>query len=479
MQKKDPERRFDDSIIRRPRLRETRPFVFKIPSRRKPTAFFSSPLILLYGFISLILLGGILLSFPIASVADGGTPFVNAFFTSTSAVTVTGLTVVSTAEHWSIFGQVIIFILMLVGGLGFMSFATFILVMIGQRISLQESMLISDTISSNRIGGMVSLLRNIVVVVMSIYLIGMIFIFWRIGDMFPVTEALWQSIFLSVSSFNNAGFTILPDSRSIEGLKDFKIIFPMISFLIILGSIGWVTLVDVYRKRRFSRFSLDTKLVLTTTIFLFLIGLVVFFVGEYSNGDTIKYKTISEKLGYSVIHSITGRTAGFTSVNFADTSDLTKLFFTMLMFIGGAAGSTTGGIKVVTFAVIVAAVVSSIKNRTQTEAFGREIPAFQVHRALTVTMLSGGLIFFGAMLLTITERDLEVAFLDMFFDIVSAFATTGLSTGVAPLLSAWGKIMFIIVMVLGRLGPLALALALTPQEEVSAYRFAQERVRIG
>ena len=205
----------------------------------------------------------------------------------------------------------------------------------------------------------------------------------------------------------------------------------------------------------------------------------MFFVGEYSNGDTIKYKTLSEKLGNSVIHSITGRTAGFTAVNFSDTSDLTKLFFTMLMFIGGAAGSTTGGIKVVTFAVIVAAVISSIKNRTQTEAYGREIPAFQVHRALTVTMLSGGLIFFTAMLLTVTERDLDVAFLDMFFDIVSAFATTGLSTGVAPLLSVWGKIMFIIVMVLGRLGPLALALALTPQEEVSAYRFAQERVRIG
>ena len=460
-------------------MRETKPFVFKVPSRRKPSAFFSSPLILLYGFISLILVGGILLSLPIASVQDGATSFEDAFFTSTSAVTVTGLTVVSTADHWTIFGQIVIFILMLVGGHGFMSFATFILVMIGQRISLQESLLISDTISSNRIGGMVSLLRNIIVVVMGVYLVGMLFIFWRISDTFAVTEALWQSIFLSVSSFNNAGFTILPDARSIENLNDFKVIFPVMSMLIILGSIGWVTLVDVCRKRRFSRLSLDTKMVLTTTILLFVVGVVVFFVGEYSNGDTIKYKSISEKVGSSVIHSITGRTAGFTALNFADTSDLTKLFFTTLMFIGGAAGSTTGGIKVVTFAVIVSAVISSIRNRTETEAFGREIPAFQVHRALTVTMLSGGLVFLVAMLLTVTERDLEIEFLDMFFDIVSAFATTGLSAGVAPLLSGWGKMMFIVVMVLGRLGPLALALALTPQEEVTAYRFAQERVRIG
>lgn len=479
MQQKDSEKRFNDSIVRRPRLRETRSFVFKVPSRRKPTAFFSSHLILLYGFISLILLGGILLSLPIASIQDGGTPFINAFFTSTSAVTVTGLTVVSTSEHWSIFGQVIIFILMLVGGLGFMSFATFILLLIGQRISFQENMLISDTIGSNRVGGMVSLLRNIIVVVMSIYLIGMIFIFWRIGDMFSISEALWQSIFLSVSSFNNAGFTIIPDSSSIEGLKDFKIIFPMMSILIILGSIGWATLIDVLRKRRFSRFSLDTKMVLTTTILIFLIGVVVLFVGEYSNGDTMKYKSISEKIGYSVIHIICYRTAGFTAMNFSDTTDLTKLFVAVLMFVGGSAGSTAGGIKVVTFAVIVAAVSSSIRNRTQTEAFGREIPAFQVHRALTVIMLSGALIFFVAMLLTVTERNLDIEFLDMFFDIVSAFSTAGLSTGVATLLSVWGKMVFIIVMVLGRLGPLALALALTTQEEVTAYRFAQERVRIG
>ena len=476
---RDEERRIGDRVVRRPRLREIAPVVLRVAGPRHPRRLLASPLVLLYGFVLLIILGGILLALPIASVNGDFTSLENAFFTSTSAVTVTGLTVVPTSDHWSSFGQGVIFALMLVGGLGFMGFATFLLILIGQRITLPERMLIRDAIGGDQLGGMVKLLRNIVVVAMGIYAIGMLLIFWRMLDIFPAGEAIWQSAFLSVSGFNNAGFSILPNSTSLEGIASSLSIFGFMAGLIILGGIGWAVFVDIYGRRRFSRFTLDTRLVITISLFLWIVGALVFFLSEYTNSGTIESLSIQRKGFFALFESISGRTAGFTSINFSAVDDLTKVFFIGLMFIGGAAGSVAGGIKVATFAVIAAAVISSIRGRLQVEAFGREIPNFQVHRALTVAVLGGALIFVISLILTLTESDADFAFLDLLFETVSAFGTAGLSMGVAPLLTLWGKIMLIVVMVLGRLGPLALALALAPREEATAYRFAQERVRIG
>ena len=440
---------------------------------------FASPLLLLYGFILLITLGGLLLALPISSADGGFTSAENAFFTSTSAVTVTGLTVVSTTDHWNNFGKGVIFALMLIGGLGFMSFATFLLILIGQRITLPERMLIRDTIGGDRLGGMVGLLRRVVVVVLGIYAVGMLLIFSQLVRDFPTGEAMWQSAFLSVSGFNNAGFAILPASASVEGLQSKFPILLFMAILIMVGGIGWAVIVDIYKRRRFTRFSLDTKLIITTSVFLWIVGALVFFLAEYTNSGTIGALSVSDKGFHSLFESISGRTAGFTSIDFSQVKDLTKLFFISLMFIGGGAGSVAGGIKVGTFAVIVAAVISSIRGRLRAEAFGREIPHFQVLRALTVAILGGGLIFVISLVLTLTESDADFPFLNLLFETVSAFGTAGLSMGVAPLLTVWGKIMLIIVMILGRLGPLALALALAPREEATAYRFAQERVRIG
>ena len=471
--------RSGDRIIRRPRLREIRPRVLRFGTRRRPIRLFATPLLLLYGFIILIVAGGTLLLFPFSSADGSYTPAADAFFTSTSAVTVTGLTVVSTTEHWSTFGHGVIFALMLIGGLGFMSFATFLLILIGQRITLPERMMIRDTLGGDRLGGVVRLLRRIVLVVVAIYTVGMLLIFWQMLDLFPAGEAIWQAAFLSVSSFNNAGFAILPDSVSVEQISRQFGILTFMGVLIVLGGIGWVVIVDVYGKRRFSRLSLDTKMIIIPSLFLWLAGALVFFLSEYSNDATVGMLSLHDKVFYGVFESISGRTAGFSTIAFSEVNDLTKLFFISLMFIGGGAGSVAGGIKVGTFAVIVAVVLSSLRGRQQAEAFGREIPQFQVHRALTVAILGGGLIFIISLALTLSETDADIAFLDMLFESVSAFGTTGLSMGVAPLLTVWGKMMLIILMVLGRLGPLALALALTPREEPTPYRYAQERVRIG
>ena len=452
------------------------PEVVKSVPIRHPARHFTPPFVLFYSFGALIILGGLLLMLPVSNENGGFTAAEVAFFTSTSAVTVTGHTVVNTADYWSSFGHAVIFTLMLVGGLGFTSLATFFLIILGQRITLPERMLMRDTMGVDRLGGLVAVLRNIILIVLAIYVIGMLLMWWRLREVFPDGEALWHAAFLSVSSFNNAGFSILPDASSLENFF-FNAPFLVVSgALIILGGIGWTTLADVIRHRRPSRLTLDTKMVVTASVFLWTLGALVLFIAEYDNPGTLGDSSVLQKGFQSIYHSVSGRTAGLTTLDFSGSTELTKLFYPFLMFIGGAAGSVAGGIKVATFAVIIAAVVSSVRGRGQAEAFGREIPHFQVHRALTVAALGMTLIFAVSLALTFTE---DIDFLNLFFDTVSAFGTTGLSTGVTPQLSLPGKILFMITMFAGRLGPLTLALALAPWEEATVYRFIQERVKIG
>lgn len=455
------------------------PAVVKSAPIRRPTRHFTPPFILFYGFGLLILVGGGLLTLPMSNDNGGFTPIDVAFFTSTSAVTVTGHTVEDTATYWTSFGQAVIFTLMLVGGLGFTTVATFFLIILGQRITLPERMLMRDTLGVDQLGGLVAVLRNIVLIVFGMYVIGMLAIWWRLQEVFPAGEALWQSAFLSVSGFNSAGFTILPDSASLNGYFGNTFLLGFLAVLIVLGGISWTVLVDVFRQRRFSRLTLDTKMVITTSLFLWVLGALVFFIAEYDNKETMGGFSVLQKGVQSIFHSISGRTAGLTTLDFSAANDLTILFYPFLMFVGGAAGSVAGGIKVATLAVIIAAVISSVRGRLQAEAFGREIRHFQVHRALTVAALGMGFIFLVSLALTFTEREGDISFLRLFFDTVSAFGTTGLSTGVPSELSLSGRILFMITMFLGRLGPLTLALALAPREDATVYRFVQERVKIG
>ena len=468
--------RAGERIVRRPRVREVEPEVVKSPPLRHPVRHFTPPFLLFYGFAILIMLGGLLLTLPVSNAGGGFTSTDIAFFTSVSAVTVTGHTVVETTSYWSSFGHAVIFVLMLLGGLGFTTISTFLLIILGQRITLSERILMRDTMGVDRMGGLVAVLRNIVLIVIGIYAVGMLLIWWRLQGEFGAGEALWQSAFLSVSSFNSAGFSILPDGGSLGSVSSQTAMLAFVAVLIVLGGIGWTTLVDLVRHRRPSRLTLDTKMVVTASIFLWVLGTAILFIAEFDNDATLGDASLAQKGFHSVFHSISGRTAGLTTIDFSASSELTRLFYPFLMFVGGAAGSVAGGIKVATLAVIIAAVISSVRGRLQAEAFGREIPHFQVHRALTVAALGMTLIFVVSLALTFTE---DIDFLNLFFDTVSAFGTTGLSTGVPPELSLTGKVLFMITMFAGRLGPLTLALALAPREEATVYRFVQERVKIG
>ena len=474
--------RIRETVIRQTRASEVEPTPVQSPPVRRPQRFSNPSNLLLLGFLLLIIVGGLLLATPFASNGSEFTSLEVAFFTSVSAATVTGHTIVNTSTYWSYFGQAVIFLLMLVGGLGFMAVATFLLALIGQRSTLPERLVMRDAVGTHRMEGLRRVSRNVVIVVFLIYVLGAAIIFWRIEgiDGMGLGDSLWQSAFLSVSSFNNAGFSILPESPAGTGLARLSSMWSVLGFmtvLMILGGIGWTVLVDVYRNRRFARFSLDTKLVIVTSLFLWAVGAGVFFLAEYGRIETLGSLNFGDKVVSAVFHSVSGRTAGFTAVDFGLLDDFTKLTFIPLMFIGGAAGSVAGGIKVTTVAVVIAAVLSSIRGRSEAEAFGREIAHFQVLRALTVAALGLGFIMVATPTLTLTDPGIK--FIDLFFDTVSAFGTNGASTGIVPDLSTAGGAIFMISMLIGRLGPLSLALALAPREETTVYRFVRERVKIG
>ncbi len=485
----NPPRKPYDTIIRLPRASDTAPRDVYEPPLRRRRRILTPPFVLLYGFIGLIALGTLLLSLPFSDSPGRSTSLIVALFTATSAVTVTGHTAVSTTQHWSYFGQAVIFLLMLVGGLGFMAGATFILELVRQRTSISHELILRETMAEDErnMGRMGHLTRKILIMAFSLYVIGALILLPRIQDItgFGIAEALWQSAFLSVSSFNNAGFSILPevaDPRSLAILDNQWIIQTVMILLIMVGSIGYGVFEDIWKKKRVVRFSLDTKLVLLGSIFLWGLGFFTYFLASYIASGGQDGIDFGQQAGTAIFHSISGRTAGFIIADFGAAEDFIKLVFTFLMLIGGASASVAGGIKINTFMVLLVTVVSFIRARHQAEAFGREIPQTQVFRAISVAALAMLFIVITVPILTITEADAlragDMKFLDLFFDTVSAFATNGSSTGIVPQLGIVGQLIFVAAMFVGRIGPLTLALTLAPERN-TLYRYAQEPVKIG
>ena len=443
---------------------------------RVPPKNFGSPYILFGGFSFLITIGTLLLLMPFANTLEGITPFLDALFTATSAVTVTGLIVVDTPTYWSIYGQFIIMILIFTGGLGIMTSATFLLIMIGQRLTLANRLLMRESLGESRLEGLIRLTIRIVLAVVGIQAIGTVVLFIRLLQDHAAPTAAWQAIFHAVSGFNNAGFVIFPNSESLSAFKDDYALLISMTILIILGTLSYSVLLDIFGLRRFNRYTLDTKLVVIVTIGMLILGTFVILVAEYGNEATLGSMAIPGKILNAVFHSVSGRTAGFTTVDFGDMEQHSNFFLTGLMFIGGASASTAGGIKVNTFAVLLIAVLSSIRGRTHATVFGREIPQPQIYRALTVLILGMAMVFGVSFFLTISEG---FPFIQILFETVSAFATVGLSTGITSELSELGKLIIILTMFLGRVGPLTLVLVLAQREEAAPYRFAEERIKIG
>ena len=465
-----------DRVVRHPREEEIKPLHIAAARPRVPPKNFGSPYMLMGGFAFLIAVGTLLLLLPFANTSGEVTPFMDALFTATSAVTVTGLVVVDTPTYWSFSGQLIIMVLIFAGGLGIMTSATLFLIIIGQRITLANRLLMRESLGVHQLGGLIRLTLRIVLVVVSIQLIGFLILLLSLMGEYPLSTALWQSAFHAVSGFNNAGFVIFPDSQSLDAFwRDYTFLVPM-TILIILGTLSFSVLLDIFGYRRFNRYTLDTKLVVVVTTLLLLLGGVVIFAAEYANPATFGPMPVVDKVLTAFFHSASGRTAGFTTVDFGDMEQHSNFFITGLMFIGGASASTAGGIKVNTIAVLMAAVLSSIAGKTHATAFGREVAQPQIYRALTVLVLGLAMVFAVSFFLTITEG---LPLIQILFETVSAFATVGLSTGITQELSPVGRLIIILTMYLGRIGPLTLALVLAQREKTALYRYAEERVKIG
>ena len=472
-EQKQPVRKPGDRFFRVPRVDQVHVPILPV---QKPKIRKFSPMLLVYGFAIVIALGTLLLALPISSKSGDFTSFVNALFTSTSAVCVTGLVVVDTADYWSSFGQAVILVLIQIGGFGFMTSATLFLLIMVRRIGLRERLLIGESMGLTRLGGLGSLVMKIAIFTIISEVVGAILLFISFSMDDPVGTAIWNAVFQSVSAFNNAGFDIFGSFRSMADYNGDIMIMLVTATLVILGGISFLVFADIFKVRNLSRMTLDSKLVIYTTFILLTIGTLVVLSTEFDHAPTLGAMSIPQKLVNAFFQSVSPRTAGFSSIDMGQVTDYTLFFTMILMFIGGAAGSTAGGIKVNTFGMLIAIIWSTLRGKEYAGVYGREFKTQQVNRVLTLVMISLGLIAVVVFILTITE---DFKFLNLLFETVSAYGTVGLSTGITPHLSIAGQLLIVLTMFVGRLGSLTLALSLLQRQKQSGCRYPQESIRIG
>lgn len=442
----------------------------------------SAMLALGLGFAFLILSGTGFLLLPQATVSSGSAPIITAFFTAASATCVTGLVVVDSATYWTGFGQMIIVSLMFLGGLGIMTSGAVLLIAIGRRVTLNDRLVLRESVGTTSLGGVTQIIKSVVVFALLSQLFGYVILLWRFYDDLR-GDTPWQALFLSVSAFNNAGFNILPNSHSLNAYSSDIWILASVGILILLGSTSLPVFLDIWKNRKVSRFSLDTKLVLLGLVGTWALGILAMVLFEWGNNSTLGSMDNIDKVTNAAFQAITSRTAGFSTVGFESTKSATDSIFILLMVIGGASGSTAGGIKINTLMVLAIAGYASVRGRPRAEAFKREIPYALIARALAVVLLAA-LVLFGIVLGLAYTEDANIqsgkfTFSDLLFEAVSAFGTSGLSSGITANLTQPGQLLLIIAMYLGRLGPLTIAAGLALKERRAVYRFASERVRIG
>jgi trk system potassium uptake protein len=413
---------------------------------------------------------------PISSKAGQLTSPINAFFTSTSSVCVTGLQVVDTADYWSIFGQVVILVLIQIGGYGLMTGATLFLLAFGRRIGLKEKILISESLGVTRLGGLVKIIALMAIFTVGLETVGAIGFYQIFSKSYPAGASIPLAVFQSISSFNNAGFDLFGKFQSLSNYQSNPYLLLLTSALIVLGGISFLVVADLIKTRSLSRLTLDSKLVLSSTALLLVFGTLVILATEFNNNDTLGNLSLPLKILNAFFQSVTARTAGFSTIDISHMANYSLFFLMFLMLIGGASGSTAGGLKVNNLSMLTSTVWSTLRGKQYPGAFGREFDVQQIHRALTVLLLSVGFISVMVFLLTLTEN---FRFIDLLFEGVSAFGTVGLTTGVTPNLSIPGRLIIAFTMFVGRLGPLTLMVALVQRQKTANYRYPKETVRIG
>ena len=438
---------------------------------------FSASQIIVIGFAIVILIGGILLNLPIASINNENVGFLNSIFTATSAVCVTGLVVVDTGTYWTTFGKIVIMLLIQIGGLGFMSVATLGAMLIGKKISLRERLIIKESLNQSTLSGVVKLTRQMLYGTFFIEFIGALMLSFKFVPVYGLKKGIFYSVFHSVSAFCNAGFDLIGGGRSLIPFVDSGIVNITIMLLIILGGLGFTVIFDVVAKRSFRKLNLHSKIVITLSFILIAISFALFFIMESSNPDTMENLSIKGKVLASLFQSVTPRTAGFNTIDLAGMENSSKLLTIILMFIGGSPASTAGGIKTSTLAILILAVRTLIVGKENVEIFGRRISYRAVNKSLAVVFIGLFVVISGTMILSLTEPAQD--FLTILFETVSAFGTVGLSLGMTSSMSNIGKILIIFTMFIGRVGSLTILLALASNEKKSLYNYPEEKVIVG
>lgn len=430
--------------------------------------------VLVLGFAAVILAGAILLTLPISSAAHIRTPFIDALFTATSAACVTGLIVVNTATHWSVFGQLVILALIQIGGLGIMTMATLFALMIGRRISFRERILIQEGIGKLDVAGVVRLTKYILVSTFVIEGSGALILFLRWLRDLPPGQAAYFGIFHSISAFCNAGFDLWGDSL-VRFVAD-PTVNLTIGGLIIVGGLGFYVLADIWKNRRFSKLNLHSKVVIRTTGILIIVGTVLMYLLEMHNPATLAPLSLKGKVLAAWFAAVTPRTAGYNSINVGAMTEAGLFLTIVLMFIGASPGSTGGGIKTTTFATLVLAVWATITGKSEIDTFQRRLAREVIDKALAISMISLMLLLSVTLVLAATQ---PAHFLDLLFEATSGFGTVGLSMGITPMLTTLGKSLIILLMYAGRVGPLTLAIALAIKHSQVNIRLPEDRVVIG
>lgn len=428
----------------------------------------------------IVAVGTTLLMLPWATEDRHSTNIIDALFTAVSAFSVTGLATVDTQSHWSFLGEFIILVLIQLGGFGFMAGTSMILIILGRGASLRANMMMQDGSPTMSLHEVYTFSRRIVRYIVVAEIIGAIVLTLHFARYEAPVTAVWWGVFHSISAFCNAGFDLQVTSPSMNGHTRSPIALTTVALLIQLGSLSFMVVADVWRQRRWKSLQLDTKLVLLVNFSLIAISALWFLIVEW-NAALAPIDTGWKPLN-AAFQAISARTAGFTSADWSQAHNATMYLWIVVMMVGGAAGSTAGGVKLATIGVVFMAVISTLKGRPEPQAFGRRIAHQVVYRALALIAIFMSVHFLISMMLVMSEDIFNTehfSFLSLMFEAMSALATVGLSTGITSMLSDGGKLVLILGMFIGRLGPITLVYALTRRMQVERFRYPEANIRIG
>lgn len=401
------------------------------------------------GFALLILFGALLLMLPISSKERVVTPFLTALFTTTSATCVTGLTLVNVGAYFSLFGQAVILFLIQLGGLGFMTILCIVFIVSNRQIGLRNRMLIAQSMGTESLEGIVKLAKHVLYITGIIELLGAIVLSIRFIPKYGFFKGMWFSVFHSISAFCNAGFDIIGDGKSMLSYRHDPLVLCTLAILVVVGGLGFIVWEDIIRKKSWKRLDVYSKVIIFAQIFFIVIGAVVYFILEYGNINTIGTENVGQKILASFFQSVTTRTAGFDAIIQNNLTDLSKAWGAVLMMIGGASGSTAGGVKLGTVVLVIMTLISVLRGRADVVIRSRRIAHTTILHAMALLVLWLVLVVGGSMLISYIDNQ---NLINSIYEVASAYSTVGLSVGISESASVLTKILLIVYMFFGRVG---------------------------